>query len=104
MGSVDDQMLSVKADVMYPAVGAAAELLIYPGKDMSATPIVAKGTLSKGKFMASQGGIPEGTHSYVVKVGDVKSAPMDFTIANTVLASAKAIGKRESRSFILACR
>ncbi len=95
MGSVDDQMLSVKADVMYPAVGAAAELLIYPGKDMSATPIVAKGTLSKGKFMASQGGIPEGTHSYVVKVGDVKSAPMDFTIANTVLASAKAIGKEK---------
>lgn len=95
MGSVDDQMLSVKADVMYPAVGAMAELLIYPGKDMSATPIVAKGTLSKGKFMASQGGIPEGTHSYVVKVGDVKSAPMDFTIANTVLASAKAIGKEK---------
>lgn len=95
MGSVDDQMLSVKADVMYPAVGAMAELLIYPGKDMSATPIVAKGTLSKGKFMASQGGIPEGTHSYVVKVGAVKSAPMDFTIANTVLASAKAIGKEK---------
>ncbi len=45
--------------------------------------------------MASQGGIPEGTHSYVVKVGDVKSAPMDFTIANTVLASAKAIGKEK---------
>lgn len=93
MGSVDDQKLSVKADVMYPAVGAKAELLIYPGKNMSATPIVAKGTLSKGKFMASQGGIPEGTHSYVVKVGAVKSAPMDFTIAKTVLASAKAIGK-----------
>ena len=93
MGSVDDQTLSVKADVMYPAVGAMAELLIYPGKDMTKAPIVVKGSLSKGKFMASQGGIPEGTHSYVVKVGDVKSAAMDFTVANTVLASAKALGK-----------
>lgn len=93
MGSVDDQTLSVKADVMYPAVGAMAELLIYPGKDMTKAPIVVKGSLSNGKFMASQGGIPEGTHSYVVKVGDVKSAAMDFTVANTVLASAKALGK-----------
>ena len=95
MGSVDDQTLSVKADVMYPAVGAMAELLIYPGKDMTKAPIVVKGSLSKGKFMASQGGIPEGTHSYVVKVGDVKSAAMDFTVANTVLASAKALGKEK---------
>ncbi|MCT4780898.1 MULTISPECIES: hypothetical protein [Exiguobacterium] len=93
MGSVDDQTLSVKADVMYPAVGAMAELLIYPGKDMTKAPIVAKGTLSNGKFTASQSGIPEGTHSYVVKVGDVKSPAMDFTVANTVLASAKALGK-----------
>ena len=95
MGSVDDQTLSVKADVMYPAVGAMAELLIYPGKDMTKAPIVVKGSLSKGKFMASQGGIPEGTHSYVVKIGDVKSAAMDFTVANTVLASAKALGKEK---------
>lgn len=95
MGSVDDQTLSVKADVMYPAVGAMAELLIYPGKDMTKAPIVVKGSLSNGKFMASQGGIPEGTHSYVVKVGDVKSAAMDFTVANTVLASAKALGKEK---------
>ncbi|RJO94842.1 hypothetical protein D3D03_16195 [Exiguobacterium sp. RIT452] len=95
MGSVDDQTLSVKADVMYPAVGAMAELLIYPGKDMTKAPIVVKGSLSKGKFMASQGGIPEGTHSYVVKIGNVKSAAMDFTVANTVLASAKALGKEK---------
>ncbi|AFS71546.1 hypothetical protein [Exiguobacterium antarcticum] len=95
MGSVDDQTLSVKADVMYAASGAMADLLIYPGKDMSKAPIVAKGTLSNGKFMASQAGIPEGTHSYVVKVGDVKSPAMDFTIANTMLTSAKAIGNKK---------
>ncbi|WP_426354183.1 hypothetical protein [Exiguobacterium sp. R-39] len=95
MGSVDDQTLSVKADVMYAATGAMTELLIYPGKDMSKAPIVVKGTLSKGKFMASKGGIPEGTHSYVVKIGDVKSAAMDFTVANTMLTSAKAIGNKK---------
>lgn len=95
MGSVDDQMLSVKADVMYPAVGAMAELLIYPGKDMKATPIMVKGKLSKGKFTAMKNGIPEGTHSYVVKIGNVKSSPMNFTIASTVLTSAKAIGKEK---------
>lgn len=95
MGSVNDQTLSVKANVVYPAVGAKAELLIYPGKDMTKAPIIVKGSLSKGKFMASKGGIPEGTHSYVVKIGAVKSAAMNFTIAKTVATSAKAIGKEK---------
>ncbi|WP_449403047.1 hypothetical protein [Exiguobacterium artemiae] len=95
MGSVNDQTLSVKADVMYPAVGAKAELLIYPGKDTKKAPIVIKGSLSKGKFMASKGSIPEGTHSYLVKIGAVKSATMNFTIAKTFMASAKAIGKEK---------
>ncbi|WP_214803681.1 hypothetical protein [Exiguobacterium sp. ERU656] len=95
MGSVDDQTLSVKADVMYASADAMAELMIYPGKDMSATPIVAKGMLKDGKFMASQSGIPEGTHSYVVKVGDMKSPAMEFTVAKTMLTSAKAMGKEK---------
>ncbi|WP_214847348.1 hypothetical protein [Exiguobacterium sp. s193] len=95
MGSVDDQTLSVKADVMYASADAMAELMIYPGKDMSATPIIEKGMLKDGKFMASKGGIPEGTHSYVVKVGDMKSPAMDFTIAKTMLSSVKAMGKKK---------
>ena len=35
MNEVKDDMLSVSADVKYPAKGAKAEVLVYPGKDVT---------------------------------------------------------------------
>ncbi len=79
MDEVKDDMLSVSADVKYAAKDAKVEVLVYPGKDASkALPFAAE--LKDGKLTAKTTALPAGSHSYVVKVGDVLSTPKDFSV------------------------
>ncbi len=79
MDEVKDDMLSVSADVKYAAKDAKVEVLVYPGKDASKSiPFAAE--LKDGKLTAKTTALPAGSHSYVVKVGDVLSTPKDFSV------------------------
>lgn len=79
MDEVKDDMLSVSADVKYAAKDAKVEVLVYPLKDASkAIPFAAE--LKDGKLTAKTTALPAGSHSFVVKVGDVLSTPKDFSV------------------------
>lgn len=82
MDSVKEDTLSVSADVKYPAKGAKAQLLIFAGKDESKGLDPVEGKIENGKFMAEGKMIPDGTHSYKIKVGDVVSAAKEFKVDN----------------------
>lgn len=90
MNEVKDDMLSVSADVKYPAKGAKAEVLVYPGKDVSkAMPFAAE--IKDGKLMAKTVALPAGSHSFAVKVGEVVSPAKDFVIEAPMVKEVKAI-------------
>lgn len=90
MNEVKDDMLSVSADVKYPAKGAKAEVLVYPGKDVSkAIPFAAE--IKDGKLMAKTTALPVGSHSFAVKVGDVVSSATDFVVEAPMVKEVKAI-------------
>lgn len=90
--SVDQaaEVLSVTADVKNLKDGEKVELVVYPGKDMSATPIKADATVKDGKLTVSQK-LPAGTHSFQLVSGEVKSAVVDFTIEAAMVKDVKAI-------------
>ncbi|MCT4797831.1 Ig-like domain-containing protein [Exiguobacterium profundum] len=90
--SVDQaaEVLSVTADVKNLKDGEKVELVVYPGKDMSATPIKTDATVKDGKLTVSQK-LPAGTHSFQLVSGEVKSAVVDFTIEAPMVKEVKAI-------------
>lgn len=90
--SVDQaaEVLSVTADVKNLKDGEKVELVVYPGKDMSVTPIKADATVKDGKLTVSQK-LPAGTHSFQLVSGEVKSAVVDFTIEAPMVKEVKAI-------------
>ncbi|WP_321282687.1 Ig-like domain-containing protein [Exiguobacterium profundum] len=94
--SVDQaaEVLSVTADVKNLKDGEKVELVVYPGKDMSATPIKADATVKDGKLTVSQK-LPAGTHSFQLVSGEVKSAVVDFTIEAPMVKEVKAINAKE---------
>ncbi|WP_455331579.1 Ig-like domain-containing protein [Exiguobacterium profundum] len=77
---VMDDMLSVSADVKNLKDGEKVELVIFPGKDESKAlaPITAE--IKDGKVMVSAKEIPAGTHSFILRSGDVKTAAMEFKV------------------------
>lgn len=77
---VKDDMLSVSADVKNLKEGEKVELVIFPGKDESKAldPIAAE--IKDGKVMVSAKDIPAGTHSFILRSGDVKTAAMEFKV------------------------
>lgn len=77
---VKDDMLSVSADVKNLKEGEKVELVIFPGKDESKAlaPITAE--IKDGKVMVSAKEIPAGTHSFILRSGDVKTAAMEFKV------------------------
>ncbi|NTY10707.1 hypothetical protein EXW93_14010 [Exiguobacterium sp. JMULE1] len=85
-----DYELSVSADVKYPAKDAKAELLVYPFKNESAA-IVVPAELKDGKFMAKAKDLPVGTHSFAIKVGEVKSEVKEAVVEGAKVLSAEAI-------------
>lgn len=93
--SVDQaaEILSVTADVKNLKEGEKVELVVYPGKDTSATPIKETATVKEGKLTVSKK-LPAGTHSFQLVSGDVKSEIKEFTVEapmvkNVVAANAK---------------
>lgn len=96
MDSVKEDTLSVSADVKYPAKGAKAQLLIFAGKDESKGLAPIEGKIENGKFMAEGKMIPDGTHSYKIKVGDVVSAAKEFKVDVTAaVKEVKAINAKK---------
>ncbi|MFX4304098.1 hypothetical protein F8N00_01815 [Exiguobacterium sp. A1_3_1] len=82
MDSVKEDTLSVSADVKFPAKDAKAQLLIFPGKDESKALPAIDGKLEGGKFTAEGKMIPDGTHSYSIKIGDVVTSAKEFKVDN----------------------
>ncbi|WP_214734395.1 Ig-like domain-containing protein [Exiguobacterium sp. s154] len=94
--SVDQaaEVLSVNADVKNLKDGEKVELVVYPGKDTSATPIKADATVKDGKLTVSKK-LPAGTHSFQLVSGDVKTEIKDFTIEAPMVKDVKAINAKE---------
>ncbi|WP_294740256.1 Ig-like domain-containing protein [uncultured Exiguobacterium sp.] len=82
MDSVKEDTLSVSADVKFPAKDAKAQLLIFPGKDESKALPAIDGKLEGGKFTAEGKMIPDGTHSYSIKIGDIVTPAKEFKVDN----------------------
>ncbi|MCC9622030.1 Ig-like domain-containing protein [Thalassospira sp. MA62] len=78
---VKDDMLSVSADVKNLKEGEKVELVIFPGKDESKALDPYAAEIKDGKVMVSAKDIPAGTHSFILRSGDVKTAAMEFTVA-----------------------
>lgn len=85
-----DYELSVSADVKYPAKDAKAELIVYPFKNEAAA-VTVPAELKDGKFTASAKDLPVGAHTFVVKVGEVKSAAKDFVVEGAKVVSVDAV-------------
>ncbi|WP_214890921.1 hypothetical protein [Exiguobacterium sp. s142] len=82
--SVDQakEVLSVTADVENAKEDTKADVLIYPFKDASkAIPVAA--TIKDGKLTAKTPALPAGTHSFVIKSGEVMTAETAFTVEAT---------------------
>lgn len=95
MNEIKDDMLSVSADVKYPAKDAKAEVLVYAFKDMTKEPIKVAAELKDGKLTAKSGVLPAGTHAFAVKVGEVVSPAKDFVIEAPMVKEVKAINATE---------
>lgn len=91
MNEIKDDMLSVSADVKYPAKDAKVEVLVYAFKDMTKEPIKVAAELKDGKLTAKSGVLPAGTHAFAVQVGDVVSPAKDFVIEAPMVKEVKAI-------------
>ncbi|WP_251055723.1 MULTISPECIES: Ig-like domain-containing protein [unclassified Exiguobacterium] len=91
MNEIKDDMLSVSADVKYPAKDAKAEVLVYAFKDMTKEPIKVAAELKDGKLTAKSAVLPAGTHAFAVKVGEVVSPAKDFVIEAPMVKEVKAI-------------
>lgn len=91
MNEIKDDMLSVSADVKYPAKDAKVEVLVYAFKDMTKEPIKVAAELKDGKLTAKSGVLPAGTHAFAVKVGEVVSPAKDFVIEAPMVKEVKAI-------------
>ncbi|WP_152668774.1 hypothetical protein [Exiguobacterium sp. JLM-2] len=87
---VKGDMLSVSADVKNLKEGEKVELVIFPGKDESKPLAPYTAEVKDGKVMASAKDIPAGTHSFILRSGDVKTAAMDFTVEVLELKELKA--------------
>ncbi|MDE0562835.1 Ig-like domain-containing protein, partial [Exiguobacterium sp. B2(2022)] len=96
MSSVDQaaEVLSVTADVKNLKEGEKVELVVYPGKDMSAQAITETATVKDGKLTVSKK-LPAGTHSFQLVSGEVKSEIQEFTIEAPMVKEVKAINAKE---------
>ena len=94
--SVDQaaEVLSVNADVKNLKDGEKVELVVYPGKDTSATPIKETATVKDGKLTVSKK-LPAGTHSFQLVSGDVKTAITEFTVEAPMVKEVKAINAKQ---------
>lgn len=81
-----DYELSVSADVKYPAKDAKAELIVLPYKNEAAA-MTVPAELKDGKFTAKAKDLPVGAHSFIVKVGEVKSQVQDFVVEGAKVLS-----------------
>lgn len=95
MNEIKDDMLSVSADVKYPAKDAKAEVLVYAFKDMTKEPIKVAAELKDGKLTAKSAVLPAGTHAFAVQVGDVVSPAKDFVIEAPMVKEVKAINAKQ---------
>ena len=77
---VKDDMLSVSADVKNLKEGEKVELVIFPGKDESKPLDPYTAEIKDGKVTVSAKDIPAGTHSFILRSGDVKTAAMEFKV------------------------
>lgn len=91
---VKDDTLSVSADVKNLKEGEKVELVIFPGKDESKplAPITAE--IKDGKVMASAKDIPAGTHSFILRSGDVKTSAVEFKVEKLEISSLKAVSAK----------
>ncbi|KTR28262.1 hypothetical protein RSA11_02260 [Exiguobacterium indicum] len=95
MNEIKDDMLSVSADVKYPAKDAKVEVLVYAFKDMTKEPIKVAAELKDGKLTAKSGELPAGTHAFAVKVGEVVSPAKDFVVEAPMVKEVKAINAKQ---------
>ncbi|WP_337874212.1 hypothetical protein [Exiguobacterium sp.] len=95
MSSVDQaaEVLSVTADVKNLKEGEKVELVVYPGKDMSAQAITETATVKDGKLTVSKK-LPAGTHSFQLVSGEVKTEVQEFTIEAPMVKSVEAISAK----------
>lgn len=77
---VKEDTLSVTADVKNLKEGEKVELVIFPGKDESKALAPITADVKDGKVMVSAKEIPAGTHSFILRSGDVKTAAMEFKV------------------------
>lgn len=96
MSSVDQasEVLSVTADVKNLKEGEKVELVVYPGKDMSAQAITETATVKDGKLTVSKK-LPAGTHSFQLVSGEVKSEVTEFTIDAPAFKAVEAMNGKD---------
>ena len=78
--AVDGSKATVTADVKNAEENADATVSVYPNGNLSATPIVNSTKVVGGKVTTAFNDVPAGTHTVVVKVGEVE-ASKSFVIA-----------------------
>ncbi|WED55871.1 hypothetical protein OE059_03155 [Exiguobacterium profundum] len=88
---VKDDVLSVSADVKNLKEGEKVELVIFPGKDESKPLDPYTAEIKDGKVMVSAKDIPAGTHSFILRSGDVKTEAMNFVVEAPMVKEVKAI-------------
>lgn len=93
---VKEDTLSVSADVKNLKDGEKVELVIFPGKDESkALPAIAA-EVKDGKVTASAKEVPAGTHSFILRSGDVKTAATEFKVEAPMVKSVNAINSTQA--------
>lgn len=91
---VEGDTLSVSADVKNLKEGEKVELVIFPGKDESKALDPIQAEVKDGKVMVSAKEIPAGTHSFILRSGDVKTAAMEFKVEALEISSLKAVSAK----------
>lgn len=89
--SVNDDVLSVTADVKNLKDGEKVELVIYAGRDVNAALTPVQAEVKDGKLSVKSGKLPAGNHSFILRSGEVKTEVMNFVVEAPMVKEVKAI-------------
>ncbi|WP_158570772.1 Ig-like domain-containing protein [Exiguobacterium sp. AM39-5BH] len=92
---VNDDVLSVTADVKNLKDGEKVELVIYAGRDLNAALPAVQAEVKDGKLSVKSGKLPAGNHSFILRSGEVKTEVMNFVVEGPMVKEVKAINAKE---------
>jgi hypothetical protein len=95
--AVNGSKATVTADVKNVEENTDATVSVYPNGNLSATPIVKTVKVIGGKLTTDFSDVPAGTHSVVVKVGEVSSSA-SFTIAAPTVTEVASVNVMDAKT------